>query len=459
MEAVLLIDFGSTYTKVTAVDVLKPSLLGTATAHTTVTTDVYDGLTLALEKLYEVTGPINFAKRLACSSAAGGLRMVACGLTPDLTAKAASLASLGAGAKVVGHYSYELTEYDISEIGNISPDILLLTGGTDGGNKKCIEHNASMLANTSLDFPIVVAGNRNSGSEVMSLLRNKQACLCENVMPSIGSLNIEPARQKIQEIFLDRIVHAKGLSHKSELQDNILMPTPAAVLTAIELFSIGCDGSRGIGDLIAVDVGGATTDVYSIAEGAPRGNNIVIKGLPEPFAKRTVEGDIGMRYSARGVVDAVGAKRFAEVAGFSEEFIEEQLEYISENVDVLPQDDQLKAFDFALAALSVEIATLRHAGEVEEAYTPTGRVFVQNGKDLSNVSHLVLTGGSLIHSMRQPELAKFAMHSEAHPQSLRPNDLKLLVDKHQILAAMGLLAEYNPHASLKLMKEHISPIP
>ena len=458
MEAVLLIDFGSTYTKVTAVDVQEPRLLGTATAHTTVTTDVYDGLTLALEKLYELTGPINFAKRLACSSAAGGLRMVACGLTPDLTAKAASLASLGAGAKVVGHYSYELTECDISEIDNISPDILLLTGGTDGGNKKCVEHNASMLANTSVDFPIVVAGNRNSGREVMSLLRNKQAYLCENVMPSIGVLNIEPARQKIQEIFLDRIVNAKGLSHKSELQDNILMPTPAAVLTAIELFATGCDDSHGIGNLIAVDVGGATTDVYSIAEGAPRGNNIVIKGLPEPFAKRTVEGDIGMRYSARGVIDVVGVRRVAEITGLSEEYVKKQLDYISENVDVLPQDDKQKAFDFALSALSVEIATLRHAGEVEEAYTPTGRVYVQSGKDLSNVGHLVLTGGSSIHSTRQPDLVKFAMHSDAQPQSLRPKNLELLVDKHQILAAMGLLAEYNHHASLKLMKKYITQL-
>jgi len=239
------------------------------------------------------------------------------------------------------------------------------------------------------------------------------------------------------------------------LQDNILMPTPAAVLTAIELFATGCDHSHGIGNLIAVDVGGATTDVYSIAEGAPRGNNIVIKGLPEPFAKRTVEGDIGMRYSARGVIDVVGAKRVAEITGLSEEYIEKQLDYISENVDVLPQDDKQKAFDFALSALSIEIATLRHAGEVEEAYTPTGRVYVQSGKDLSDVNYLVLTGGSLIHSTRQSDLVKFAMHSDAHPQSLRPNKLELLVDKHQILAAMGLLAEYNPHASLKLMKTHI----
>ena len=102
MKPVLLIDFGSTYTKLTAVDVDSETLLGTAASYTTVQTDINDGLSKGLALLEEKTGKIDYAETYACSSAAGGLRMVTSGLVPELTGEAAKLASLGAGAKVVG---------------------------------------------------------------------------------------------------------------------------------------------------------------------------------------------------------------------------------------------------------------------------------------------------------------------------------------------------------------------
>ena len=130
MRPILLIDFGSTYTKVTAVDVENAKLLGSAAAYTTVQTDVNDGLANAVTRLEEQTGKLDFAERYACSSAAGGLRMIASGLVPELTAEAAKCASLGAGAKVVKTYSFELTEDDAAEILAAKPDIFLLVGGT-----------------------------------------------------------------------------------------------------------------------------------------------------------------------------------------------------------------------------------------------------------------------------------------------------------------------------------------
>ena len=116
MKAVLLIDFGSTYTKITAVDVDEEKILGTAQSYTTIETDIINGLNNALAILKEKIGDIQFEEQYACSSAAGGLRMVAIGLVPELTAKAARQASLGAGAKVIKTYSYELTEGDLEEI-------------------------------------------------------------------------------------------------------------------------------------------------------------------------------------------------------------------------------------------------------------------------------------------------------------------------------------------------------
>ncbi len=135
MKNVLLIDFGSTYTKLTAVDIDKEEILGTAASYTTVQTDINDGLNKGLKVLEQKTGEIKYDACYACSSAAGGLRMVTSGLVPELTGEAAKLASLGAGAKAVGIYAFELTEDDIEEINKTNPDIFLLVGGTDGGNK------------------------------------------------------------------------------------------------------------------------------------------------------------------------------------------------------------------------------------------------------------------------------------------------------------------------------------
>ncbi|MBR6793303.1 MAG: glutamate mutase L, partial [Clostridia bacterium] len=162
MRPVLLIDFGSTYTKLTAVDLEGECLLGTAAAYTTVQTDINDGLRAALAQLEQKTGPLSYSQTFACSSAAGGLRMVTSGLVPELTGEAARLASLGAGAKVVGVYAFQLTEDDLEEIAGLQPDIFLLVGGTDGGNTECILHNARMLASLKGSFPIIIAGNRTA---------------------------------------------------------------------------------------------------------------------------------------------------------------------------------------------------------------------------------------------------------------------------------------------------------
>ena len=113
MKPVLLTDFGSTYTKLTAVDLDAAKLLGTAQAYTTVASDVRIGFQKALDALLAQTGPLTFAQSYACSSAAGGLRMMVSGLVPELTMEAARLASLGAGAKIVGQFSFELTQDDL----------------------------------------------------------------------------------------------------------------------------------------------------------------------------------------------------------------------------------------------------------------------------------------------------------------------------------------------------------
>ena len=455
MKPILLIDFGSTYTKVTAVDADHAQLLGSAAAYTTVQTDVNDGLANAVALLEKQTGKLDFAERYACSSAAGGLRMIASGLVPELTAEAAKCASLGAGAKVIRTYSFELTEDAAAEIVAAKPHISLLVGGTDGGNKACILNNAHMLAEAGGDFPIVIAGNRNAARECERILAGREVYVCENVMPKFGMLNIEPTQQRIRDIFLSRIVRAKGLTKASELISGIMMPTPSAFLAAMQLLADGTKEQSGIGELIAVDVGGATTDVYSISAGMPDHPGTILKGLPEPYVKRTVEGDVGMRYSIHGIVDAAGLDAIASASGIAPARVQELVDYLGTHTDVLPTTPELEALDEALASYAIRTAVTRHAGRIEESYTMMGLAYAQTGKNLMNVERLVVTGGSLIHTKNTGKIASYALYDPKDPTSLKPRKAELLVDRKYILAAMGLLSKYYPEAALTIMKKEL----
>ncbi len=452
MRPILLIDFGSTYTKLTAVDCDAPRILGRAQAATTVTTDISEGLQTALDILTTQTGPLEYTARLACSSAAGGLRMVACGLVPELTAKAAQFAAFGAGAKVIKTFAYELTADDAQEIADIGPDILLLVGGTDGGNSEVVRKNAAVIAGIPGSFPVVYAGNRSAKAECMATLSASQhpAYAAPNVMPSFGKIDVTPAQQIIRDIFLKRIVLAKGLSHFQALLDGILMPTPAAVLRALTLLSEGLPGKPGIGELVAVDLGGATTDVYSIASGLPNDPSTMLRGLREPFVKRTVEGDIGMRYGALGVLEEAGMAELSSVSGLTADRVETLLHALRQNPSHLPQDQEEEALDFALATLAIRTGLLRHAGSVEQVYTPVGPVYQQVGKDLRNVQRVLLTGGALTTRADCDDLMRQAVAGQ-DPSALIPHTFSVSVDRDYILSAMGLLADSEPEAAFALL--------
>ena len=341
MKPVLLIDFGSTYTKVTAVDVEGEKLLGTGAYFTTIETDINEGLENAVAVLEKTTGKLDFAERYACSSAAGGLKIVSVGLVPELTAEAAKMASLGAGGKVLGSFAFELTETDAIQIAELKPEIILLVGGTDGGNSECILHNAKVISEIEGDFAVIVAGNRNTTDECVKIIEaNHKTYVCENVMPKFNQLNIDPTQKQIRDIFLERIITAKGLSKATSLVSGIVNPTPAAVMRGIQLLAEGTKDEKGIGELIAVDVGGATTDVYTICHGTPTRGNTVFKGLPEPYAKRTVEGDIGMRYSIHGIVEAAGIDRISEISGLSGDEVRKMVDHLSDHTDEVPKDEK-----------------------------------------------------------------------------------------------------------------------
>lgn len=461
MAAALLIDFGSTYTKLRAVDLDARRVLGFAQGPSTVTSNVVTGLDLALGALERKLGRLPaFKHRLASSSAAGGLKMVTIGLVKELTAEAARQAALGAGAKLVGAFAYRLTAGDIRSIEQLAPDILLLAGGTDGGNVEVVSHNAGRLAASGLACPIVVACNRSVAEEVAAVLKGggKPVIPTENVMPAFGELNIDPARAAIREVFISRIVQAKGIDRAAERFDAVLMPTPAAVMEGARLLSQGTANRDGIGDLLVVDIGGATTDVHSVAAGTPMRDGVIQYGLPEPFVKRTVEGDLGMRHNARSIAEAAGFAAFAKRLGIDEARLDARLEEVAADVEQLPQNAEDHAFDEALAWSAVRIAVARHAGTSEIVQTVHGPVTMQRGKDLSGIKTVIGTGGPLAHGATPASVLEASLADPSDPFSLRPTSPTLYIDADYLLYASGLLAAIEPDAAFALALGSLRPL-
>ncbi len=458
MNAALLIDFGSTYTKLRAIDLDRRRLLGAGQGPSTVATDVTTGMRCALEDLERRCGGLpRFRYRLASSSAAGGLRMVTIGLVRELTAEAARQAALGAGARLVGTFAYRLNAADLEAITRLAPDIVLLAGGTDGGNREVVLHNAAALAASALACPIVYAGNRDALDAARGLLAGKAAVFTGNVMPEFNVLDIEPARDAIRAIFIDRIVHAKGIDRAAAEFDRVLMPTPAAVLEGARLLADGLPGTPGLGSLLVVDPGGATTDVHSVATGeAPPG--VVPVGLPEPRVKRTVEGDLGMRHSAAAVAEAAGIDALAADAGLEPARCAALVGGLAADPGRLPATREEEALDEALARAAVALAVRRHCGRVETLYTPAGARSVQHGKDLRGVHAVIGTGGVLVAGRRPRAILAAALADPRDPCALMPVAPRLLLDRDYLLYACGLLQGVEPRAALELALGHLETL-
>lgn len=452
LNVALLIDFGSTYTKITAVDIEGESIIGTAQAPTTVNTNIMEGLNNALAELRGQSPgcPEDFNHKLACSSAAGGLKMVAIGLVPDLTAEAAKRAALGAGAKVLKVFSHQLTPWEMQEMAALGPEIVLLAGGTDGGNTGVILHNAAMLAKSGLKSPVVVAGNKAASGEIRGMLEAAgiETFVAGNVLPELSRLDVDPARQTIREVFMSRIVQAKGLDSAQTYIDGILMPTPAAVLNASKLLAGGYGGEDGLGDLVVLDVGGATTDVHSMADGDPTRSGVMFKGLPEPYAKRTVEGDLGMRYNAQGLLDAAGPKKIIRNTGMPNLDVENAIGRLTGRVEFIPASAEDHLIDRGLGRTAVELAMDRHAGRTEVFYSPMGPTYLQYGKDLTRVECLIGTGGVLVHGSNPAYILQGALFNESEAAVLKPQSPGLFLDEKYILAAMGLLGDIYPQKAV-----------
>jgi uncharacterized protein (TIGR01319 family) len=271
-------------------------------------------------------------------------------------------------------------------------------------------------------------------------------------MPEIGKIDSAPCNQQVRNIFVKSIVEAKGIGRARQVVKDVIMPTPSAVLSAARLFSEGCDEDTGLGELVVVDPGGATTDIHSIAEGKPAMGGVVMRGLPEPYVKRTVEGDLGVRHNIATLLELRQSRHNLPGCGF--EITDEMLPAVEQ----LPETEREQALDYMLAAVSVEIAMERHAGVIESIYGPTGEMFVQYGKDLTGVRSVVGTGGPIIFSTGPRSILERVLFRAEAPHILRPKSPAFYVDERYILFGAGLLAQADPAAALALMRRYVRQV-
>ncbi|MDQ3450938.1 MAG: glutamate mutase L, partial [Actinomycetota bacterium] len=256
-------DVGSTYTKGAAVHAETGALLAVATHPTTLTPDVLVGLDAVRADLAAQVEQLVVDEVLVCSSAGGGLRLAVVGYERAVTAEAGYLVGLSAGARVVHVAAGRLDVAGVAALVDSRPDVVLLVGGTDGGDTEVVVHNGDRIARSHLRCPVVVAGNAEVTSSVATALtvRGKHVLSTVNVLPSIGVLDAAPARAMIREVFIRHVIGGKRLSRGAQFASLVRAATPDAVLAGVEVLADGAGGTPGAGDILVVDVGGATSDV------------------------------------------------------------------------------------------------------------------------------------------------------------------------------------------------------
>jgi len=444
---VLVAEIGSTTTVVNAFNGIgtgNPAFAGQGQAPTTVLEgDVTIGLKGAIEDLKKnlQTDTLTWDDMLATSSAAGGLKMTVHGLVYDMTVRAAKEAALGAGGIIKMITSGRLRKTDLKKIKEIAPNIILVAGGVDYGERDTALYNMEMILSMGLKIPVIYAGNIENQEEVRLMCEeaDNRLYIVENVYPKIDTLVVEPTRKIIQDAFEEHIIHAPGMTKVREWVKGPIIPTPGAVMEAARVLK------EEIGDLIVFDVGGATTDLHSVTEGSSEINSILIS--PEPEAKRTVEGDLGVYVNVSHIVEKIGMDNLKKEFPDAEELLI--------NYKPIPITHREKLFVERLTKEAVLTSLERHAGKLRYFYTASGKKTVAEGKDLTAIKYIIGTGGTLTRlsgNRRILETVKtYAKEHELYPAETA----KVLIDEDYILSSLGVLSKSYLNDALYLIKKSL----
>ncbi|MFL0247370.1 GlmL-related ornithine degradation protein [Candidatus Clostridium stratigraminis] len=436
----LISEVGSTTTVVTAFKLTDMGIEVAAQgkSYTTVLEgDVTIGLRAAIKDMERECGEeVTWNRMLSTSSAAGGLKITVHGLVEDMTVKAAKEAALGAGGNIKLVTAGKLRKSDIKKIKEIDPNLIMIAGGTDYGERETALYNSELINTEISNKPIIYCGNIANHEEIKEIFENKELYIVDNVFPRIDELNVEPSRKIIQNAFENNIIKAPGMNKIKEMVDGTIMPTPGAVMESAKLLY------ELLGDVLVLDVGGATTDVHSVTDGSTEILDILVS--PEPKAKRTVEGDLGVYVNSANIINLLDVRDIKEAS----------IESIRENIKPIPTTEEEINASSLLTKKAVEIALNRHVGYIKRSFGAT-KTFLAYGKDLSKIKYIVGTGGALTRLPYGENILNDIRYTKEDMSMLPKSSAKVLLDKNYIMACAGVLSKENKEAAICLLRNSL----
>jgi len=306
-----------------------------------------------------------------------------------------------------------------------------------------------LIANARLNIPVIYAGNIQNHHLVRQLFeeanQSSYLYITKNVYPKIDTLDVEEARKIIQSVFEKHIIHAPGMEKIRSVISSDIIPTPGAVMESLQLLQ------KELGNAMAFDIGGATTDVHSVSDNSKDVEKILI--APEPFAKRTVEGDLGVYVNKNNLIELLGERKIKNELHLSDEEYKKLLEYYRP----IPQAEQVP-LTLLLSKVALETSLKRHVGRYVHLYGPLGKNTYAEGKDCTNVGVIIGTGGVFSRLPGGDALLKETMIKK-EPDLLKPkNDVLIYVDSDYCMAACGVLSKKYPQASLTIMKNSLKKV-
>lgn len=435
----LVAEIGSTTTVVNAFNLFdEVKFLGRGMHQTTVDTDVNIGLEnaiLDLKKQLNVN-ELTYKELFASSSAAGGLKITVHGLVYEMTAKAAKEAALNAGGNIHLITANRLEPYHIDQIKKISPNMIIIAGGTNYGEKEVSYQN--LLDLMDLNIPIIYTGNI-ANHERIKALHCEHIEIVENVYPRVDDFNILPLREKIYDTFEKHIIHAKGMTHIFDLVNGKIIPTPGAVMDTTMLLDEMYDG------VMTIDVGGATTDIHSVCDPKPEFQKF-LEG--EPRQKRTVEGDLGVYVNRKLVYGHMKKDELEKILHMKENEVQE----LMEKEPFIPTSEKGKLMTSALLKTCISEALDRHVGDLKRVFTTNGLKVIPDGKDLSNVKAIFITGGALIFDPKSKTYIQSYLKKQT--TKLIPSiETKIYMDHEYIFASLGVLSRVYKEQAKILLKQ------
>ena len=477
LDVVIATDCGSTTTKAILIerqgDIYRQTCRGEAP--TTVEApfeDVTRGVLNAIQEIEELSGrQILDGERIitpaegnrgvdiyiSTSSAGGGLQMMVAGVVGSMTGESAQRCALGAGAivmDVLAANDGRLPHEKIERIRHLRPDMVLLSGGTDGGTISHVVELAEYIAaadprprfGTGFELPVIFAGNRDAQSEVERVLGSKTALhLTENIRPVLERENLGPARHVIHDLFLEHVMaQAPGYRELMAWTGAPIMPTPAAVGQIMQTIA----RRQGI-NVLGVDIGGATTDVFSVF--TVIGDDGV---SAEPVFNRTVSANLGMSYSISNVLAEAtmpNVVRWLPV-DIDEADLRDRIKNKMIRPTTIPHMLEELQIEHAVAREALRLALVQHrelAVGLKGVQTERtlSDAFEQSGSgdsliDMMSLDLLVGSGGVLSHAPRRSQTA--AMLIDAfQPEGVT----QLAVDSIFMMPHLGVLASVDVKAA------------